>query len=356
MLSYFLRRILWMVPTLIGITFLTFAVMRLAPGDPSTIKFAGAIDTGRGIGSTKGSIEDAIAKFRSAHLLDEPLWKQYLHYVGPFDLSPQGTERFGGSGQRPFGGLLAGDLKNEYHRPNVRIRDELGRRLSITVPFALASVMLSYLIALPLGIWSVVRQGTVRDAAATVLVFLLYSIPTFWAGLMLQLVFGANWLDWLPILGLHDKDAGSLGRWERLWDLLLHAILPLACLTYGTFAYLSRQMRAGMLDTIRQDYVRTARAKGLPERTVVLKHALRNSLIPVLTLFATILPTLIGGSVIVETIFDIPGMGKYAFEGLLQRDYNVVMATTTLSALMTLVGILVSDLTYALVDPRISYE
>lgn len=355
MLQYVVRRLLWMFPTLVGITFITFCVMQLAPGDPAEIKFQGAGGV-EGATMDTSSIEAAIAKFRRENLLDQPLWKQYLHYVGPFDLGPQGHPWFGGSGEKPYGGLLVGDLKHEFHRPSVPIREELVRRLKVTVPFALAAVLLSYLIALPLGIYSVVRQGTVQDAGATVLVFLLYSVPTFWAGLMLQLMFGANWLDVLPILGLHDKAADALGRGEYLWDLFLHAILPLATLTYGGFAYLSRQMRAGMIETIRQDYVRTARAKGLSEKAVILKHALRNSLIPVVTLFATILPILIGGSVIVETIFDIPGMGKYAFEGLLLRDYFIVMATTTLSAVMTLIGILLSDLTYALVDPRIKYE
>jgi len=344
-----------MVPTLIGITFGTFAVMQLAPGDPAQIKFAGAMGAGDSAIET-GNLEAAIAKFRRQYLLDQPLWKQYLHYLGPVDLSEEGHAWFGGSGKHAYGGLVTGDLKHEFLRPDVEIRDELWKRLQVTVPFALLSVLLSYLIALPLGMYSVVRQGTVFDVGSTIIVFLLYSIPTFWAGLMMQLVFGANWLDFLPILGLHDTDADTFDRGAYLWDLFLHAILPLACFTYGSFAYLSRQMRAGMIETIRQDYIRTARAKGLSERTVVLKHALRNSLIPVVTLFATVLPFLIGGSVIIETIFDIPGMGKYAFEGLLQRDYFIVMATTTMSAVLTLIGILLSDITYALVDPRISYE
>ena len=355
MVQYVLRRLLWMIPTLFGITFLTFAIMQLAPGDPAELKFAGASFTGEGA-SESGNIEAAIEKFRRENLLDRPIWIQYFHYLGPFDLSPRGHEAFGGSGENPWGGLILGDLKREFLRPNVEIRDELVERLKVTVPFALASVLLSYLIALPLGIYSVVRQGSVLDTGATVVVFLMYSIPSFWAGLMLQLVFGANLLDVLPILGLHSKEAASMGRIEWLWDLFLHAILPLATMTYGSFAYLSRQMRAGMIDTIRQDYIRTARAKGLPEKVVVLKHALRNSMIPVVTLFASILPFLIGGSVIVESVFDLPGMGKYAFEGLLQRDYFIVMATTTMSAVLTLVGILLSDITYALVDPRISYD
>ena len=344
-----------MIPTLIGITFLTFSIIQLAPGDPAQLKFAGA-SGGGGAASTSGNVEQAIERFRRQYLLDQPIWKQYLHYVGPFDLSPEGHEWFGGSGENKWGGLMLGDLKSEFLRPTVKIKDELGRRLKVTVPFALISTLLSYLIALPLGIYSVVRQGTVMDLASTVIVFLLYAIPTFWAGLMLQLMFGANWLEWLPILGLHSRDAESLSRGAYLWDLFLHAILPLACMTYGSFAYLSRQMRAGMIETIRQDYIRTARAKGLSERVVVMKHALRNSMIPVVTLFASILPFLIGGSVIIESIFDIPGMGKYAFEGLLLRDYFIVMATTTMSAVLTLVGILLSDVAYAFLDPRISYD
>jgi len=169
-----------MIPTLIGITFGTFAVMQLAPGDPAQIKFAGAMTSGESAVDT-GNLEAAIAKFRRQYLLDQPIWKQYLHYVGPFDLSPDGHPWFGGSGEHSYGGLVTGDLKNEFLRPDVRIRDELWRRLKVTVPFALLSGLLSYLMALPLGIYSVVRQGTVLDATSTVIVFLLYSIPTFWA-------------------------------------------------------------------------------------------------------------------------------------------------------------------------------
>ncbi len=355
MIRYLVRRLFWMFPTLLGITFVTFAVMHLAPGDPAQVKFAGAAAAGEGAPDTE-SVRAAIERFRRENLLDRPLWKQYLHYIGPFDLSARGHPWFGGSGEKPWGGLVTGDLKHEYLRPHVAIRDELLRRLAVTVPFALVSVLLSYLIALPLGIHSIVRAGSAWDLAATVFVFLLYAVPTFWAGLMLQLLFGANGLGWFPILGLHDKDANELGSFASLLDLLRHSLLPLACMTYGSFAYISRQMRAGMLEVIAQDYIRTARAKGLSEKAVVLRHALRNSLIPVVTLFATILPTLIGGSVIVESIFDLPGMGKYAFEGLLQRDYSIVMATTTLAALMTLFGVLLSDVAYAALDPRIRFQ
>ena len=236
------------------------------------------------------------------------------------------------------------------------VRRELWRRLQVTVPLTLISVLISYLLALPLGILSAVKQGSVLDKITTVVLFMLYSLPTFWAGLMLILLFGASGLDLLPIMGLHDKDAHLLEGWDYVWDTILHGILPVATLTYGGLAYLSRQMRVGMLEIVRQDFIRTARAKGLPAKVVVFKHALRNSLIPVITVFAQILPVLIGGSVIVEMVFSIPGMGLYAFEGMIKRDYNVVMATTTFSAMLTMAGFLVSDVLYAIVDPRISYD
>ncbi|MGQ0553692.1 MAG: ABC transporter permease [Planctomycetota bacterium] len=334
MLTYILRRVLWMVPTMIGITLLLFIVMQLAPGDPAAIMYG---DTGGGSGASgqAGNLEDAITKFRKKHHLDEPFLVQYGYWLK---------------------NVATLDFGQEFFRPNVDIRDELWERLKVTVPLSLASVLLAYLLALPLGIISAVKRGSVVDKTSTFGLFLLYSLPTFWAGLMLMLIFGATGLDWLPVIGLRDKDADQLAGWPRFWDLFLHCLLPLITLTYGGLAYLSRQMRVGMLETVRQDYIRTARAKGLSERVVVLRHALRNSLIPVVTVFATILPVLIGGSVIVEKIFNIPGMGLYAYEGLIYRDYNVVMATTTLSAFMTLLGFLLSDILYAFVDPRITYD
>ena len=200
------------------------------------------------------------------------------------------------------------------------------------------------------------RRGTLGDKATTLVVFLLYSLPTFWVGLMLILMFGATGLDVFPVLGLQDKDADTFTTWQQILDVVWHCVLPVATLTYGGVAYLSRQMRAGMLETLRQDYVRTAVAKGLARRQVVFKHALRNSLIPVITIFASLLPILVGGSVLVESIFNIPGMGLYGFEALQLRDYPVIMATITASSVMTLVGFLVSDILYAVVDPRITYE
>ena len=263
-----------------------------------------------------------------------------------------GGGRTQNTGEKRYGGLLAFDLGDEM-QSGQSVREELVRRLKVTVPLSLIAVILSYIIALPLGILSVRKQGTAVDGGLTVILFVLYSIPTFWAGLMLVLIFGKTQLDLLPILGLHGKDADPSQPFAYAWDTVKHCILPIVTLTYGSLAYLSRQMRAGMLDVIRQDYIRTAKAKGLTENRVIYRHALRNSMIPVLTLLASILPILIGGSVIVEFIFDIPGMGKYAYEGLLRRDFNIVMATTIFVGIMTQFGILLSDIAYSLVDPRI---
>jgi len=256
------------------------------------------------------------------------------------------------SGEDKWGGLLALELGSEMQSRR-SVAKELALRLRVTVPLAFVSALLSYLLALPLGIFSARRRGRRIDGAVTSALFVLYSIPTFWAGLMLILIFGATGLDWLPVLGLMDKDWESFSALHKVLDVGLHCVLPVVTLTYGSLAYLSRQMRAGMLDVLQQDYIRTARAKGLSEGRVIYKHALRNSMIPVLTLMASILPVLIGGSVIVEKVFNLPGMGSYAFEGLLRRDFNIVMATTLLGGVMTQLGILMSDVTYSLVDPRI---
>jgi len=350
-LPYVLRRLLLLVPTVLGIVFLTFALLRLAPGDPAALRLQGEEGVQSG-----GMGADALARLRREYLLDQPLWRQVLHYLGPFDLSERGVRFAGGSGEHPYGGLLLGDLKSELHRPHVRIRDELLRRLRVTVPLAASALLLAYLVALPLGLHSALRRASALDRASDVLVFLLYCVPTFWAGLLLQLVFGAGGLDLLPVLGLADPEAQGLSSGAALLDRLRHGVLPVLCLAYGSLAYLSRQMRAGMLETLHADYVRTARAKGLSERLVIGKHALRNALIPIATLSAGVFPALIGGSVVVETIFDLPGMGRYAYEGLQQRDYFVVLATTTLSAGLTCLGILASDIVCALLDPRIRHD
>lgn len=352
MFNYIVRRILLMVPTAFAVAFLVFSMVRCAPGDPVSQKFS----AGGGAMQSGIDVEALEKEFRRRHLLDANIVHAFLHYLGPFDLSEDGHEWFGGNGTKRWNGLLSGDLGLVYLRPNEHIGEEIGRRLKVTVPFALCSVLLAYLIAPAIGVYSAVRRGSAFDVASMTTLFVLYSIPAFWAALLLQIAFGRTGLDLLPVIGLRSADHASLTASGKVLDIGRHALLPLVCFTYTSLAYLSRQMRVGVIDTIRQDYVRTARAKGLAERVVVLKHVLRNSLIPIITLFATVLPVLIGGSVIIERIFDLPGMGRYAFEALVNREYNIIMAVALFVALMNMVGILLSDILYAVVDPRIRYS
>lgn len=186
---------------------------------------------------------------------------------------------------------------------------------------------------------------------------MLWALPSMWVGQMLIGYFcGPTFMNWFPPAGLSSNAADQLPFFPWLGDRLWHLVLPVFCLTYSGFAYLSKQVRAGMLDNLRADYVRTARAKGLSNTAVVLRHAFRNSIIPVITIMATLLPAMLGGSVIIERIFSIPGMGLLAFEAVTTRDYNVVMAVATIGGVMNLIGLLLADIAYAMVDPRISFE
>jgi peptide/nickel transport system permease protein len=348
-LGFVLRRLLLLIPTVLGVSVVTFALVHLVPGDPAS--FAGQ-DADGGVAADVDAA--ALAEgFRRRYLLDQPLWKQYLHYLGPFDLSERGHAWFGGSGERPWHGVLALDLGTEQLRPEVDIASELLRRLAITLPMTGLALLLAYALAIPLGVHAATRRGTVTERGTTALLFALYALPAFWAALLLQASLGGAGLGWLPTLGLASSDAGELTGLDALVDRLKHLVLPVTCYAYGSLAYLSRQMRAGMIEVVSQDFVRTARAKGLPERTVVWKHALRSSLVPLVTLFGSVLPALVGGSVVVETVFDVPGMGLYVYESLLRREVDAVLGAVLLGAVTTVAGILVSDVLHAWIDPRV---
>jgi peptide/nickel transport system permease protein len=218
-------------------------------------------------------------------------------------------------------------------------------------------MLLVYLIAIPCGVFSATHSGSASDRLLTLFFFLLYSLPGFWVAVLLIMFLGGGELwDVFPIYGVSSVGSESWPFPARLLDRLWHLVLPVFCLTYGSLAYLSRLTRASLLEVIREDYVRTARAKGLSERIVIFKHAFRNALLPIVTLLAFLLPAMFGGSVIIESIFSIPGMGQLAFEAVLSRDYPVIMAITTISALLTLVGLLLGDILYAALDPRIKLE
>lgn len=252
-------------------------------------------------------------------------------------------------------GFIRGDFGTSYFakRP---VGTLVWESIGYTMTISLIAILITYLISIPLGVFSAVNKGTTIDQSLSTGLFILYSMPSFWiATMMIIFLGGGDFLDLFPPTGVADVDTDD-PFFTRFGMQAYHLAMPLICWTYGSFAYLSRQMRGGMLGVLRQDYIRTARSKGLNNSAVVWKHAFRNSLIPVITIFSSVFPAMIGGSVILEFIFTIPGMGKLGFEAVLRRDYPVVLTVTMFSSILTLVGYLVSDILYAVVDPRISYS
>jgi peptide/nickel transport system permease protein len=333
MTTYVIKRILLFIPTLIAITIITFTISRLAPGDPTELKVGVSSESMRADEKSQLN-EQAKDYYRHKWGLDKPVYMQYFIWLG---------------------NMATGDFGNSFvdNRP---VMDKIIERLPITIPISLTTIFIAYLIAIPIGIYSAARQYSFWDRFSTFILFVLYSLPSFWIATM-AIIFLANveYIKIFPTSGLYTLGSDNWPFLERMWDRIYHLMLPIACYTYGSFAFLSRQMRGSMLEVIRQDYIRTARAKGLKEKTVVLKHALRNSLIPIITLFGGIFPALVGGSVIIETIFSIPGLGQLAFQALVSRDYPLIMAELVIAAVMTLIGLLIVDILYAFVDPRIAF-
>ncbi|MBZ4660393.1 MAG: transporter permease [Desulfacinum sp.] len=332
MRAYLLKRLLQIVPTLLGITFITFCIIQLAPGNPAVLKLQMA---SQGEMADTAYAKQVIEQTKKLYGLDKPLPVQYLLWV-----------------KRVFTFDFGTSFKD--HR---KVWDKIAERLPITIQINVISIFLVYLIAIPFGIYSATHPETLTDKALTLFFFFLYSLPNFWvAVLLIMLLGGGEFWDVFPVYGIASVGAETWPWWQQLLDRLWHLALPVTCLTYGGLAYLSRLTRAELLEVIREDYVRTARAKGLSERVVIFKHAFRNALLPIVTLLAFLLPAMFGGSIIIESIFSIPGMGQLGFEAVLSRDYPVIMAITTLSALLTLVGLLLSDILYAVLDPRIQLE
>lgn len=328
MRAYLIRRLLLVVPTFIGISVVTFLLIQSVPGSPVYMR----LQAGQGEIRSDAATAEIIEQTKAMYGLDKPLPAQYALWLGR---------------------MLTFDFGNSY-KDNRPVLDKILEALPYTLQLNFASILLAYLIAIPIGVFSATRRGTVADTLITLAVFLLFSLPTFWvAMLLIMFLGGGEHLNWFPIHGLSGIGAAGMSWPAWLLDRLWHMVLPVFCLTYASLAGLSRFMRGGMLDTIRQDYIRTARAYGFSDRVVHYRYALRNALIPIITLLGGILPELIGGAIIIETIFSIPGMGRLAFEAMLSRDYPLVMGVTTFAALLTLAGLILSDILYAVVDPRI---
>lgn len=331
MLVYLFKRLLLILPTMLGIVLITFFVMRLAPGDPAELKLRMA---------SQGALADQAAativeETRKLYGLDKPITVQFALWckrVVTFD--------FGTS-----------------YKDSQLVLKKIAAALPITLVLNILTLFIVYFISIPWGVVSAMKPAGFFDRFSALILFVLYSLPSFWVALLLIVFFaGGDYWNWFPITGFISDGAEALNWTQKTGNVLWHLILPVVCLTYGSFSFLARFSRATMLEVIHQDFIRTARAKGLPEWKVIWKHGFRNALIPQLTLLGTLLPALLGGSVIVEQIFAIPGMGRLGFEAVLNRDYPVIMAIATIDAFLTLVSLLISDLLYAAVDPRITFE
>jgi len=318
---YILKRLALMVPMLLGITIISFAVMKMAPGDPISL----VTDMNPNVN------EEAVKRMRAHYGLDQPWHVQYGKWLR---------------------NMLMLDFGRSFAPDNRPVIDKVLERIPITLLINVLSMTLILAVAIPIGVMSAVRQDSLFDKATTVFVFLGFAIPTFWLALLLMILFGVQW-DLLPISGFRSLNYAYLSPLGQVLDIMEHLILPVFVSAFSGLAGMSRYMRSNMLEVIRQDYITTARAKGLDERTVIFKHALRNALLPVITVLGLSVPGLIGGSVIFETVFAIPGMGQLFYQSVMMRDYPTIMGILVIGACLTLLGNLLADVGYSLADPRI---
>ncbi len=325
--TFLLRRLLGAIPLLLGIATLVFFVLNLAPGDPAAAYL------------NPNMPPEVIEQLRVNLGLDQPVHVRYVKWMASFFTGDWG---YSFAQSRPVAAILLDALPN-------------------TLVLAAISLVLVFVIGIVIGVIQAVRQNSLTDNSLSVVGLFFYSMPSFWLGLMLMLVFSLKASEWgwpisLPPTGVTSVDYDFMTAGEKLRDRIAHLVLPVATLTLALAAGVARYTRGQMLEVVRQDYIRTARAKGLPERTVIFKHALRNSLIPVITLLGLNLPYLFSGAVFIEYIFAWPGMGRVIVEAIYQRDYPLVMATSFLFAVIVVIGNLIADTLYAVADPRIRYD
>jgi peptide/nickel transport system permease protein len=327
MAAFLLRRVLGAIPLLLGIATLIFFVINLAPGDPTAVFLNPNVPP------------EVVDQLRRNFGLDQPIHIRYVRWLAAF---VQGDFGFSFAQSRPVWDVLRETIPN-------------------TLVLASLALVLVFASGVLIGLLQAVRQYSWSDKVLSIVSLFFYSMPSFWLGLMLMLVFGLKAHQWgwpiaLPPTGMTSIDYEFLSLGGKIMDRIAHLILPVATLTLVLAAGIARYTRGQMLEVIRQDYIRTARAKGVPERTVMFHHALRNSLIPVITLLGLYLPLLFSGAVFVEVIFSWPGMGRLIVDAIFQRDYPLVMATSFFFAALVVMGNLLADLLYAVADPRIRYD
>ena len=337
MSEYLIKRLLMAAVTLFVIMLVSYSLVRLAPGDPAKNTIIGESAAAQGISSEKNILAQN-KSLREKLYLDKPILVGFSYWLKGII----------------FHGDFGESASVDKGRPVTRLILE---RLPVTVSLNFFAILVTYLLAIPIGIHSAVTSRKNLDKGFTFFLLFLYSIPTFWIELLLQACIcnGGLW-PLFPLKGIYPENTWGLGTWSIIYDTSKHFILPVFCLSYAGFAGLSRYARASMIEVIRQDYIRSARAKGLPEHVVILKHAFRNALITLITLFAELLPGLVAGSIIIEYVFSIPGMGSLSMMALNSRDIPVLMALFGFGGILTLAGIIIADLLYVAADPRISLD
>lgn len=335
-----------MIPTLLGITLLCFVLINLAPGGPIEQKLAamrfGGAGRGGGGGSGGGSAAgnygvsaEVMEALKKQYGFDKPVIVRYGIWLKNIVLLD-------------FGDSFATEEK---------VTDVIASKFPVSLQFGIISLILTYLICVPLGILKAVRDGSRFDMATSVFLMFLYSVPPLILGILLRVYLaGGQFGDWFPLGDLYSDNYFDLDFWGKVKDRIHHFILPLTCYVVGNFTVITFLMKNSLLEEIKLDYVRTARAKGLSEKTVIYKHALRNALIPIATGLSSFLAVFFAGSIIIEQIFNLDGMGLLGFKAALSRDYNVLMALIFFEAFISLIGRLLSDLTYVMIDPRIDFS
>lgn len=316
-----LQKGLWLLIVFLGITLVSFAVIHLAPGSPTDLE------------TTLNPLADAQAQQRLSEFygLDKPLHIQYGNWLKRLL-------------QLDFGNSMSSDA-----RPVI---DKIAERLPLTLWLNVTTLALTLALTIPIGVIAARNRGGWFDKITTLFVFIGFAMPSFWLALLLMVYFSIE-LQWLPLSGLTSLDYASLPPVQKALDIMKHLALPVFVATFGSLAGMSRFMRASVLEVLRQDYILTARAKGLPERIVMFRHAMSNALLPVITLLGLSVPGLIGGSVILEYLFSLPGMGQLFYNAVMARDYPLIMGNLVLGAALTLAGNLLADCCYGLADPRI---
>jgi peptide/nickel transport system permease protein len=337
MAQYMLKRVSMALVTLFVIMLVSYSLLRLAPGDPTKSSFLGQSQGAGGLSSEKGAFVKNTSLIEKLHL-DKPVIIGFFYWLK--------------------NAILHGDLGDSVAVDKGRpVTSLILDRLPVTLSLNICAIIVIYSLSIPIGIHSAVSKNVFLDQSITFFLFFLYSLMSFWVALLLQATLcDGGMFSIFPLKGLVPATTWGKSTWQIMFETAWHYVIPVFCLSYTGIAGLSRYARAGMLDVVKQDYIRTARAKGLSESVVLMKHALRNSMIILITLFAGLLPSLIAGSIIIEFIFNIPGMGTLSMMALSSRDIPLMMALFGFGGLLTLVGILFADFMYVLVDPRITFE